>query len=57
MAWRYAASLACLIAGLICFALVNYGVVTGGMGLGLLVLAAINFILFVVIIVETRKKR
>jgi hypothetical protein len=57
MVWHFAASFACLIAGLICFALVNYGVVTGGMALGLLVLAAVNFILFVVIIVETRKKR
>ncbi len=57
MAWHYAASLACLIAGTICFALVNFGVVTGGMALGLLVLTAINIIFSVVIIVEARKRR
>ncbi|MFM9872595.1 MAG: hypothetical protein ACKVQS_03900 [Fimbriimonadaceae bacterium] len=57
MVWHFAASLACLIAGIICLALVRFGVVTGGMSLLLIVLASINLILSVVIIVEARKKR
>lgn len=57
MAWHFAASIACLIAGIICLALVNFGVVTGGFALLLIVLASINLIMSVVIIVEARKKR
>jgi hypothetical protein len=45
MSWRIATSLACLIAGLVCFSLANFRVVTGALALIMIVLAVVNFVL------------
>jgi uncharacterized membrane protein required for colicin V production len=57
MVRQTSAAFACLFAGIVCFTLVNFRIVTGAVGLVLIVIAVVNWIVAIYVFSEYYKKR